>query len=182
MIARETIPLENIGLSGNLWNLLLVVDNFTYQVKRVVKKWSEVVNIRSCQRWFTKFLCVGFNLKENHRSGRLTIVDKNILRFLLDSNVRITTRAIVKQLNIYLSTTKKRTNIFYLSWNRVFGFRTTWLIVIYHFLWISVHPKLIKNKIFHKSVKRKKIIANLLFFYWETGSLLLISDAPSVVG
>lgn len=45
---------------------------------------SEVVNVRSCQRWYAKFRFGNFSLKEDRRPRRPSMVDSNILRSMLE--------------------------------------------------------------------------------------------------
>lgn len=42
--------------------------------------YSEVLNVRNCQRWFQKFRNGDFNLEDNERSGRPSILDDDHLR------------------------------------------------------------------------------------------------------
>lgn len=68
---------------------------------------SEVVNVRTCQRWFAKFHSGDFSLKEDRRFGQPSKVDNDILRSMLESNPHLTTRAIAKQLGIHHSTAEE---------------------------------------------------------------------------
>lgn len=65
---------------------------------------SEVVNVRTCQRWFVKFRSGDFSLTEDPRSGRPSKVDNDILRSMLESIPQLTTREIGKKFRINHST------------------------------------------------------------------------------
>ncbi|XP_011630446.1 histone-lysine N-methyltransferase SETMAR-like [Pogonomyrmex barbatus] len=58
---------------------------------------------KKCQRWFTKFRTSDFDLNDAPRSERLTEVDDDKIKALIESKPRYTTREIAETLNIHYS-------------------------------------------------------------------------------
>ncbi|GFT71792.1 histone-lysine N-methyltransferase SETMAR [Trichonephila clavipes] len=47
---------------------------------------KDIVNIRTCQRWFSKFRSGDLSVQESDRSGRPSKID-NVLRSMLENNL-----------------------------------------------------------------------------------------------
>jgi len=63
-----------------------------------------VLTERQCQNWFKKFRSGKFDVEDSSRYGRPIEADENIIKALIDSNRRITTREIDQTLHLFNST------------------------------------------------------------------------------
>ncbi|GFU92738.1 histone-lysine N-methyltransferase SETMAR [Trichonephila clavipes] len=63
-----------------------------------------VVNVRTCQRWFSKFRAGDLSLQESHRSGRPSKIDNNVLRSMLENNALLTSRKMTEEYGIHHTT------------------------------------------------------------------------------
>ncbi|GFY26846.1 histone-lysine N-methyltransferase SETMAR [Trichonephila clavipes] len=58
-------------------------------------------NIRTCQRWFSKFRSWDLSLQESDRSGRPSKIDNDVLRSMLENNPHLTSRNIAEEFGIH---------------------------------------------------------------------------------
>ena len=65
---------------------------------------EDVLTERQCQNWFKKFRSGNFDVEDSSRSGRPVEADEDIIKALIDSNRRITTREIAQTLHLSNST------------------------------------------------------------------------------
>ncbi|GFX89045.1 histone-lysine N-methyltransferase SETMAR [Trichonephila clavipes] len=61
---------------------------------------KDIVNVRTCQRWFSKFRSQGLSLQERDRSGRPSKIDNDVLRSMLENNPHLTSREIAEEFGI----------------------------------------------------------------------------------
>ncbi|GFU31087.1 HTH_48 domain-containing protein [Trichonephila clavipes] len=47
---------------------------------------KDIVNVRTCQRWFSKFRSGDLSLQESDQSGRPSKIDNDVLRSMLENN------------------------------------------------------------------------------------------------
>ncbi|GFV96154.1 histone-lysine N-methyltransferase SETMAR [Trichonephila clavipes] len=65
---------------------------------------KDIVNIRTCQRWFSKFRAGDLSLLESDRSRRPSKMDNDVLRSMLENNPHLTSREIAKEFGIHHTT------------------------------------------------------------------------------
>ncbi|GFY08173.1 histone-lysine N-methyltransferase SETMAR [Trichonephila clavipes] len=65
---------------------------------------KDIVNVRTCQRWFSKFRSGELSLQENDRSGRPSKIDNDVLRFMLENNPHLTSQEISEEFGIHHTT------------------------------------------------------------------------------
>ncbi|XP_029639658.1 histone-lysine N-methyltransferase SETMAR-like [Octopus sinensis] len=61
---------------------------------------DDIVNERSCRRWFSRFRIGDFTLKEEPKEGRPKKLDSKMSEALVSENPAVTTRELVEQLNV----------------------------------------------------------------------------------
>ncbi|XP_014780614.1 histone-lysine N-methyltransferase SETMAR-like [Octopus bimaculoides] len=61
---------------------------------------DDVVNKRSCRRWFSRFRSGDFTLKEEPKEGHPKKLDSKMLEALVSENHTVTTRELAEQLNV----------------------------------------------------------------------------------
>ncbi|GFW42655.1 histone-lysine N-methyltransferase SETMAR [Trichonephila clavipes] len=54
--------------------------NATVATKNIYDVYPSALDVRKCQKWFSKFRSGNFNLSNSHRSGRPTILDKDVIK------------------------------------------------------------------------------------------------------
>ncbi|GFX00471.1 histone-lysine N-methyltransferase SETMAR [Trichonephila clavipes] len=65
---------------------------------------KDIVNIRTCQRWFSKFRSEDLRLQERDRSGRPSKIDNDVLCSILESNPHLTSQEIAEEFVIHHTT------------------------------------------------------------------------------
>ncbi|GFX45088.1 histone-lysine N-methyltransferase SETMAR [Trichonephila clavipes] len=65
---------------------------------------KDIVNVLTCQRWFSKFRSGELSLQENGRSGRPSKIDRDVLRFMLENNPHLTSQEIAEEFGIHHTT------------------------------------------------------------------------------
>ncbi|GFW68847.1 histone-lysine N-methyltransferase SETMAR [Trichonephila clavipes] len=63
-----------------------------------------IVNVCTCQRWFSKFRSGDLSLQESDRSGRPSKIDNDVLRYMLENNPHLTSREIAEEFGIHHTT------------------------------------------------------------------------------
>ncbi|GFW09020.1 histone-lysine N-methyltransferase SETMAR [Trichonephila clavipes] len=58
---------------------------------------KDIINVRTCQRWFSKFRAGDLSLQESDRSGRPSKMNNDVLRSMLENNPHSTSREIAKE-------------------------------------------------------------------------------------
>ncbi|GFV88293.1 histone-lysine N-methyltransferase SETMAR [Trichonephila clavipes] len=58
---------------------------------------KDIVNVRICQRWFSKFRSGDLSLQERDRSGRPSKIDNDVLRSMLENNPHLTSQEIAEE-------------------------------------------------------------------------------------
>lgn len=58
---------------------------------------DDAVSERTCQRWFAKFRSGSFDLSDEPRSGRPSVVDRDALKASIEANPSVTTRELEKE-------------------------------------------------------------------------------------
>ena len=61
---------------------------------------DEALKERQCQNWFDKFRSGDFSLKDEKRSDRTVEVDDDLIKVIIDSDRRRTTREIAEKLHV----------------------------------------------------------------------------------
>ena len=69
---------------------------------------ENVVSVRTCQKWFTRFREGNFDLEDEQRPGRPQELETEGLPALLDEDLRLSTRELAAQLNVDHSTVLRR--------------------------------------------------------------------------
>ncbi|GFX65757.1 histone-lysine N-methyltransferase SETMAR [Trichonephila clavipes] len=67
---------------------------------------KDIVNVRTSQRWFSKFRAGDLSLQENDRSGRPSEMDNDVLRSMLGNNPHLTSREIAEEFGIHHTHTR----------------------------------------------------------------------------
>lgn len=65
---------------------------------------KDIVNVRTCQRWFSKFRSGDLSLEESDRSGRPSKIDNDVQRSMLENNPHLTSREIAEEFGIHHTT------------------------------------------------------------------------------
>ncbi|XP_046819195.1 histone-lysine N-methyltransferase SETMAR-like [Vespa crabro] len=60
--------------------------NATVVTKNICDVYLSALDIRKCQRWFSKFRSGNFDLSDSYRSGRPTTLDNDMLRAEVEAN------------------------------------------------------------------------------------------------
>lgn len=68
---------------------------------------ADVINIRLTQRWFTKFRSGDVSLTDKPRTGRPPKSDDDILKVIIDSNSRLTSREIALKMGVNQTTVSR---------------------------------------------------------------------------
>ncbi|GFS61442.1 histone-lysine N-methyltransferase SETMAR [Trichonephila clavipes] len=58
----------------------------TVATKNICDVYPNALDVRKCQRWFSKFRSGNFDLSDSHRSGRPTTLDNDVLRVQVEAN------------------------------------------------------------------------------------------------
>ncbi|GFU82598.1 histone-lysine N-methyltransferase SETMAR [Trichonephila clavipes] len=69
--------------------------------KKIAKK-LDIVHVRTCQRWFSKFHSGELSIQESDRSGRTSKIDNDALRSMLENNPHLTNQEIAEEFGIQL--------------------------------------------------------------------------------
>ncbi|GFX31384.1 histone-lysine N-methyltransferase SETMAR [Trichonephila clavipes] len=62
---------------------------------------SDIVNVRTCQKWLSKFRSGDLSLQENDRSGRPSKIDNDVLLSMLENNPHLTSQEIAEEFGIH---------------------------------------------------------------------------------
>ncbi|GFV83457.1 HTH_48 domain-containing protein [Trichonephila clavipes] len=54
--------------------------NLTVAIKNTCDVYPSALDVRKCQRWFSKFSSGNFDLSDSHRSGRPTTLDNDVIK------------------------------------------------------------------------------------------------------
>ncbi|GFV14357.1 histone-lysine N-methyltransferase SETMAR [Trichonephila clavipes] len=65
---------------------------------------KNIVNVHTCQRWFSKFRSEELILQESDRSERPSKIDNDVLRFMLKNNPHCTSQEIAEEFGIHHTT------------------------------------------------------------------------------
>ncbi|XP_078051651.1 histone-lysine N-methyltransferase SETMAR, partial [Augochlora pura] len=65
---------------------------------------KDIVNVRTCQRWFSKFRSGDPSLQESDRSERSSKIGNDVLQSMLENNPQLTSREIVEEFGIHHTT------------------------------------------------------------------------------
>ncbi|GFX46202.1 histone-lysine N-methyltransferase SETMAR [Trichonephila clavipes] len=65
---------------------------------------KDIVNVRTCQRWFSKLRAGDLSLQESDRSGRPSKMDNDVLISMLENNPHLTSREIAEEFGIHHTT------------------------------------------------------------------------------
>ncbi|GFX83081.1 histone-lysine N-methyltransferase SETMAR [Trichonephila clavipes] len=65
---------------------------------------KDIVNVRTCQRWFSKFHSGDLSLQESDRSGRPSKIDNDVLRTMLENNLHLASQEIAEEFSIHHTT------------------------------------------------------------------------------
>ncbi|EFN84041.1 Histone-lysine N-methyltransferase SETMAR, partial [Harpegnathos saltator] len=60
--------------------------NATVATKNICDVYPSALDVRKCQRWFSKFRSGNFDLSDSYRSGRPTTLDNDMLRAKVEAN------------------------------------------------------------------------------------------------
>ncbi|GFS68052.1 HTH_48 domain-containing protein [Trichonephila clavipes] len=60
--------------------------NATISTKKICDVCPSALDVRKCQRWFSKFRSGNFDLSNSHRSGRPTTLDNDIIKGQVEAN------------------------------------------------------------------------------------------------
>ncbi|GFU76837.1 histone-lysine N-methyltransferase SETMAR [Trichonephila clavipes] len=71
---------------------------------------KNIVNVRTCQRWFSKFRSGDLSLQESDRSGRPSKIANDVLRSMLENNPHLTSREIAEEFGIHHTTVGERSH------------------------------------------------------------------------
>lgn len=78
--------------------------NATEAVKNICSVYGDVISVRKCQEWFTKFRSDNFDLKDIPRSGRPSELDNDALTSVVESDPRLTSRELAEKFKCDQST------------------------------------------------------------------------------
>lgn len=73
--------------------------NATVATKNICSVYPNALDVRKCQRWFSKFKSGNFNLSDSYRSGRPSTLDNDVLRAEVEANPRQTIEELSNSLN-----------------------------------------------------------------------------------
>ncbi|GFV29646.1 histone-lysine N-methyltransferase SETMAR [Trichonephila clavipes] len=62
---------------------------------------KDILNVHTCQRWFSKFRSRELSFQESDRSGRPSKIDNDVLRFMLENNPHLTSQEIAEEFGIH---------------------------------------------------------------------------------
>ncbi|GFX17194.1 histone-lysine N-methyltransferase SETMAR [Trichonephila clavipes] len=65
---------------------------------------KDIVNVRTCQRWFRKFRSGDLSLQESDHSGRPSKIDNDVFRSMLENNPHLTSQEIAEEFGIHHTT------------------------------------------------------------------------------
>lgn len=73
--------------------------NATVATKNICDVYPNALDVRKCQRWFSKFKSGNFDLSDSYRSGRPTTLDNDVLRAEVEANPCQTIEELSNSLN-----------------------------------------------------------------------------------
>ncbi|CAG9573672.1 unnamed protein product [Danaus chrysippus] len=79
-------------------------NNATVATKNICDVYPNALDIRKCQRWFSKFKSGNFDLSDSYRSGRPSALDNDVLRAEVEANPCQTIEKLSNSLNKPVST------------------------------------------------------------------------------
>ncbi|GFS72098.1 histone-lysine N-methyltransferase SETMAR [Trichonephila clavipes] len=65
---------------------------------------KDIVNVRTCERWFSKFHSGDLSLQESVRSGRPSKIYNDVLRSMLENYSHLTSQEIAEEFGIHHTT------------------------------------------------------------------------------
>jgi histone-lysine N-methyltransferase SETMAR len=71
----------------------------TEATKNICEVYGDVLDVRKCQRWFSRFRSGNYDLSDGHRSGRPVELDNDLLRSVVESDPRQTIEQLAEKLN-----------------------------------------------------------------------------------
>ncbi|CAG9578268.1 unnamed protein product, partial [Danaus chrysippus] len=74
-------------------------NNATVATKNICDVYPNALDIRKCQRWFSKFKSGNFDLSDSYRSGRPSALDNDVLRAEVEANPCQTIEELSNSLN-----------------------------------------------------------------------------------
>ncbi|XP_043496419.1 histone-lysine N-methyltransferase SETMAR-like [Polistes fuscatus] len=74
-------------------------NNATVATKNICDVYPNALDIRKCQRWFSKFKSGNFDLSDSYRSGRPSALDNDVLRAEVEANPYQTIEELSNSLN-----------------------------------------------------------------------------------
>ena len=81
--------------------------NATVATKNICDAYPNSLDVRKCQRWFSKFKSGNFDISDSHRSGRPTTFDNDVLRAEVEANPCQTIEELSNTLNRPWSTVQE---------------------------------------------------------------------------
>jgi len=81
--------------------------NPTTAVKNITAVYPEGVSVRNCRRWFLKFKEGNFDLTDEPRSGRPSLLDDELLKAAVEEDPRQTIRTLSQRLDAPWSTVQE---------------------------------------------------------------------------
>jgi [histone H3]-lysine36 N-dimethyltransferase SETMAR len=75
--------------------------------RNICSAWGDVLNERTCRRWFQKFRSGDFRLEDGHYSGRPREFDIDFLRTMVETDPRLTIQEMSERLNASVGTVHK---------------------------------------------------------------------------
>jgi len=73
--------------------------NASEATRNICGVYGDVLNVRKCQEWFSKFRSGNLDLSDDHRPGRPVELDNDLLRMEVESDPRQTVRELAEKLN-----------------------------------------------------------------------------------
>ena len=79
--------------------------NAAESIQNIMKAWVEKITLeRTTRRWFKKFIAGNLSLEGEEGRGRLSLIDNDQLRSIIEADSCKTTGKIAEQLKVNLST------------------------------------------------------------------------------
>jgi histone-lysine N-methyltransferase SETMAR len=73
--------------------------NASEATRNICGVYGDVLDVRKCQRWFSKFQSGNLDLSDDHRPGRQVELDNDLLRVEIESDPRQSIRELAEKLN-----------------------------------------------------------------------------------
>ena len=75
--------------------------------RRICDTYGDVLGVRQCQEWFTRFRSGDYSLQDKPKSGRTSLLDNDVLKTLVESNPRQTIQDMAHELGCGWSTVQE---------------------------------------------------------------------------